>query len=67
MAHAYFGWMACSMGCHVYGNTTGVLPVVVHVNRSVPGLTVTGVSSVSGILCMWKRVSDIADVDMKST
>ncbi len=32
-----------------------VLPVVVHINRSAPGLTVTGVSSVTIMLCACKR------------
>ncbi len=40
---------------HVHRNMPGVMPATVHVNRSVPGLTVTGVSSVTGILCACKH------------
>ncbi len=41
-------------GAHVYKKYDRGTPVVVHVNKSVPGLTVTGVSSVSRILCACK-------------
>ncbi len=40
----------------IYRNMAGVFPVVGDLNRPVPGPSVSGVSSVTGILCSWKRV-----------
>ncbi len=38
-----------------YRNMIGILSVVVRVNRSVPGLTVTGISSVIILLCLCRQ------------